>query len=115
MSTEIGKRLRWIQLVDQGKSCAQVCLQFGISRPTLRKWIERYRTAGQDGLLAKSRQPYHSPARKVSEQERTWIAELRQRGLGSRRIQSELKRAYDLELSRPTIEKTFRSLEPRPR
>jgi transposase-like protein len=51
----------------------------------------------------------------VSEQERGWIAELRKRGLGSRRIQSELKRSYDLELSRPTIEKIFHGLEPRPR
>jgi transposase InsO family protein len=65
--------------------------------------------------VSKSRRPHRSPASKVSEQERAWIAELRKRGLGSRRIQSELKRNYDLELSRPTIEKVFQSLEPRPR
>jgi len=65
--------------------------------------------------MSKSKRPHRSPACKVSEQERTWIAELRKRGLGSRRIQSELKRSYDLELSRPTIEKVFQSLEPRPR
>src|SRR3982751_3179298 len=115
MGTEISKRLRWVQLVEQGKSCSQVCLQCGISRPTLRKWVERYRATGPGGLLSKSRRPHRSPARKVSEQERTWIAELRKRGLGSRRIQSELKRSYELELSRPTIEKGFQSLEPRPR
>src|SRR3954453_14911379 len=115
MGTEIGKRLRWVQSVEQGKSCGQVCLQCGISRPTLRKWVERYRAAGPDGLLSKSRRPHRWPASKVSEHERAWIAELRQRGLGSRRIQSELKRNYDLELSRPTLEKVFRSLEPRPR
>jgi transposase InsO family protein len=115
MGTEIGKRLRWVQLVEQGRSCAQVCLQCGISQPTLRKWVERYRAAGPDGLLSKSRRPHRSPAKKVSTQERAWIAELRQRGLGSRRIQSELKRSYKLELSRPTIEKVFPSLEPRPR
>lgn len=115
MGTEIRKRLRWVQLVEQGKSCSQVCLQCGISRPTLRKWVERYRASGPDGLLSKSRRPHRSPARKISEQERTWIAELRKRGLGSRRIQSELKRRYELELSRPTIEKVFQSLEPRPR
>jgi transposase len=115
MGTEIGKRLRWVQLVEQGKNCTQVCLQCGISRPTLRKWVERYRATGPDGLMSKSKRPHRSPACKVSEQERTWIAELRKRGLGSRRIQSELKRSYDLELSRPTIEKVFQSLEPRPR
>lgn len=115
MGTEIGKRLRWVQLVEQGKSCTQVCLQCGISPPTLRKWVKRYRAAGPDGLQSESRRPHRSPARKVSEQARAWIAELRQRGLGSRRIQSELKRGYDLELSRPTIDKALRSLEPRPR
>src|SRR5581483_9209690 len=115
MGTEIGKRLRWVQLVEQGKNCSQVCLQCGISRPTLRKWVERYRAAGPDGLLSKSKRPHRSPASKVSGRERAWIAELRKRGLGSRRIQSELKRGYDLELSRPTIEKALRGLEPRPR
>jgi transposase InsO family protein len=115
MGTEIEKRLRWVQLVEQGKSCTQVCLQCGISRPTLRKWVERYRAAGPDGLLSESRRPHHSPTSKVSEQERAWIAEFRKRGLGSRRIQSELKRSYDLELSRPTIEKVLQRLDPRPR
>ena len=115
MGTEIAKRLRWVQLVEQGKSCTQVCLQCGISRPTLRKWVERHRAAGPDGLLSESRRPHHSPTSKVSEQERAWIAEFRKRGLGSRRIQSELKRNYDLELSRPTIEKVLQRLEPRPR
>ena len=77
--------------------------------------VERYRAGWPEGLLSKSRRPHLSPARKVSEQERAWIAELRQRGLGSRRIQSELKRAYDLELSRPTIEKVFQSVQPQRR
>jgi hypothetical protein len=36
---------RWVQLVEQGKSCAQVCLECGISRPTPRKWVDRYRAA----------------------------------------------------------------------
>ncbi len=81
----------------------------------MRKWVERYCAAGPDGLLSKSRRPHGSPASKVSEQERAWIAELRKRGLESRRIQSELKRSHDLELSRPTIEKVFQNLEPRPR
>src|SRR6186997_2678288 len=116
MGTEIGKRLRWVQLVEQGRSCAQVCLQCGISQPTLRKWVERYRVAGPAGLLSKSRRPHRSPAKRVSTQERAWIAELRQRGLGSRRIQSELKRSYNLEsYLAQTIEKVFRSLEPRAR
>lgn len=73
-------------------------------------------SCGRAGRLTEREQTTTSfAARKVSEQARAWIAELRQRGLGSRRIQSELKRGYDLELSRPTIDKALRSLEPRPR
>ncbi len=115
MGTEIGKRLRWVPLVEQGKSCKQIYLQCGISRPTQRKWVERYRAAGPDDLLSKRRRLHRSAASKVSEQERAWIAEFRQRGLGSRWIQSELKRSYDQELSRPTIEKVFHGLGARPR
>jgi transposase-like protein len=112
MGTEMGKRLRWVQLAEPRRSCAQVYLQCDISQPTLRKWVERYRAGGPEGLLSKSRLLHLSPARKVSVQERARIAELRQRGLGSRRIQSELKRTYDLQLSRPTIEKVFQRVQP---
>ncbi|MFL6446702.1 MAG: helix-turn-helix domain-containing protein [Bryobacteraceae bacterium] len=70
MGTEIRKRSRWVQLVEQGKNFSQVCLHCGISRPTLRRWVERYPANGPDGLLNKSRRPHRSPASKVSEQER---------------------------------------------
>jgi transposase InsO family protein len=40
---------------------------------------------------------------------------LRTRGLGSRRIQSELKRTHHFYVSRPTIEKVLKTLDPRPR
>src|SRR6187549_3584102 len=95
MDTDVRKRLRWVQLFEELKNCTQVCLKCGISRPTLRKWLERYRQHGVDGLVAESRRPDTSPATRISEGERQWIIELRSRGLGSRRIQSELKRSHD--------------------
>jgi transposase InsO family protein len=52
---------------------------------------------------------------RISDRERAWIVDLRARGLGSRRIQSELKRSHDFVVSRPTIEKVLRMCAPRPR
>ena len=115
MDSDVRKRLRWVQLFEELKNCTQVCLKCGISRPTLRKWLERYRQDGVDGLVAESRRPDTSPATRISERERQWIIELRSRGLGSRRIQSELKRSHDFYVSRPTIEKVLHTCEPRPR
>jgi hypothetical protein len=58
--------------------------------------VERYRAGWPEGLLSKSRRPHLSPARKVSEQERAWIAELRQRGLGLLCIEVEQTRAASI-------------------
>ena len=115
MDNEVRRRLRWVQLFDELQNCAQVCLRCGISKPTLRKWLKRYRQCGLDGLITESRRPFSSPAMRISDRERAWIVDLRARGLGSRRIQSELKRSHDFDVSRPTIKKVLRMCAPRPR
>lgn len=114
MDAETRKRLRWVNLFLEIKNCSIVCLKCGLSRPTLRKWVRRYKEQGADGLVAKSRRPRSSPARKVLSQHREWIAELRKRRLGSRRIQSELKRVQEFDVSRTTIEKVLRAMEAKP-
>ncbi len=48
-----------------------------------------------------------SPAQKVFAQQEQWILDLRKRRLGTRRIQSELKRQHDCSLSRATINKVL--------
>src|SRR5262245_50060526 len=102
----------WKYFEEVGNA-TQVCLRCGISRPTLRKWFRRYGERGVDGLVETSKRPHGSLATKVSQQALAWIAELRRRGLGSRRIQSELSRSHDLQLSRPTIEKALQTLPQR--
>jgi transposase InsO family protein len=67
-----------------------------------------------DGLRAASKRPKSSPTAKVADKHRDWIRDLRKRGLGSRRIQNELKRVYNFEISRATIDKTLRALEAKP-
>jgi transposase len=107
MDTEIQRRLRWVELFLKVKNCSVVCLRCGISRPTLRKWVRRFQENGLDGLRAESKRPKNSPAAKLSDKHREWIRELRTRGLGSRRIQNELNRVHNFELSRTTIDKHF--------
>jgi transposase InsO family protein len=114
MDAEVRKRLRWVELFLQVKNCSVVCLKCGISRPTLRKWLQRYKEKGVDGLIAESRRPKSSPATKIHDQHRKWIRELRDRRLGSRRIQSELKRVHDFNISRTTIDKILRGMDAKP-
>ena len=49
MDNDVRKRLRWVQLFEELKNGTQVCLKCGISRPTLRKWVDRYRERGVAG------------------------------------------------------------------
>jgi hypothetical protein len=42
MDADAQKRLRWVELFLKLKNCGVVCLLCGISRPTLREWIERF-------------------------------------------------------------------------
>src|SRR4051812_22465164 len=104
MDGDVRQRLQWVQLFEELNNCTQVCLKCGISRPTLRKWLERYQQRSLDGLVAESRRPDTLPDRRISDHERRGIVALRSRGLGSRRIQGELKRSHDFDVSRPTIE-----------
>src|SRR5947207_1952275 len=108
MDPEIGKRFRWVELFLRHENYSVVCLRCGISRPTLRKWVRRYREQGIEGLSSGSRKPKSSPAMKILDRHREWIRELRKRRLGSRRIQNELKRVHDFAVSRTTIEKVLR-------
>ena len=108
MTDEAKKRLKWIELYKQHGVAGVACLKAGISRPTLRKWLQRYEQDGVAGLESKSRRPHSSPRKKVFKEERSAILELRnKRGLGARRIQSELKRHSDIQLSLATIHKVL--------
>jgi transposase InsO family protein len=51
---------------------------------------------------------------KILDDHRTWIRELRKRRLGSRRIQNELQRVHDFDVSRTTIEKVLRAMDCKP-
>jgi transposase InsO family protein len=109
MDPEVRKRLEWINLYHATKDAGLTCRKCGISRPTLRKWLQRYQEYGLPGLISQSRRPLHSPAAKVQEEQEAWILELRkERRLGVRRIQHEIERRHNFHLSLATIHKVLK-------
>lgn len=109
MIVTIKTRLSWIELYKQTNDFGLVCRRCGISRPTLRKWWQRYQAKGEAGLQELSRRPHKISVSKVTENYEKLILEFRLlRNLGARRIQAELIRHHDFKLSTKTIEKVLR-------
>lgn len=105
------RQLTWIKLYEETHDAGLVCRRCGISRPTLRKWLQRYEALGAAGLHERSRRPHTSPTQKVGEREEGWIRELRhERNLGARRIQHELMRLHHCSLSLAVIHKVLKRL-----
>lgn len=100
-------RLQWVRMYEAVGDADIVCRRCGISRPTLRMWLKRYRTEGEAGLVSCSQRPKHSPNQKVSTEHEQWILNLRKRCLGARRIENELARLHEVHLSLRTIHKVL--------
>ena len=45
------------------KTLAELCREFGISRPVGYEWLKRYRQGGVAAIAEGSRRPQHSPRR----------------------------------------------------
>jgi putative transposase len=56
---------------------SELCKDFGISRPTGYKWVERYRSKGAPGLQELSRAAHHCPHRMSAAAQRWLLAERR--------------------------------------
>jgi transposase-like protein len=57
VNDEIKTRLNWIRLYFEIDNAEIVCRKYGISRPTLRKWLNRYKKLGTEGLNKLSKRP----------------------------------------------------------
>lgn len=69
-STCMSTRLEFVLLAHRSDTnISALCERFGISRKTAYKWIERYRSEGEDGLQDRSRRPHASPASAPAELE----------------------------------------------
>jgi hypothetical protein len=61
--SELG-RLRLARcIVDDGWPIARAAERFQVSRTTAKRWAERYRQEGADGMRDRSSRPHHSPRR----------------------------------------------------
>ena len=110
MESEIRARLTWVNMYYQMGNASKVCRRCGITRPTLKKWVDRFEQEGLEGLKTRSKRPHHSPFRKIFEQETAWILDLRRsRNLGVRRIQSELLRLHNCKLAVASIHKVLKT------
>ena len=109
MSYKTQIRLKWSKLYHQLKNAGKVCERYGISRHTLTKWLGRYEISGEKGLLDITSRPKTSPLQKRSQEDEKLIINMRkERNLGARRIQSELKRLHGISFSTATIHKVLK-------
>lgn len=62
--TTVSLRTEFVQQAHREEAnITQLCRQFGISRKTAYKWLQRYRQEGEAGLQDRSRRPHSSPRR----------------------------------------------------
>jgi len=86
-------RIRFaVRAASGAESLSALCREFGISRPTGRKWRDRYLECGRISELGElSRRPRRSPRRSSPELEEQ-VVELRQRyGWGARKLERLLR------------------------
>jgi putative transposase len=84
-------------------SITDLSQKYGISRPTVYKWLERYEQSGVDGLKDQSRAPKNCPHRTAKKTLNLIIQEkLKNRKRGPRKIRAQLKRKHP-ELKLPAI------------
>jgi putative transposase len=57
-SSVVDERMRFVIRLTDGESMASLCREFGISRKTGYKILERYEECGLEGLSDRSRRPY---------------------------------------------------------
>jgi len=86
------RRLLVSRVLHQGCSVAAACREFGVSRKTAYKWIQRWKLQLDQPLENRSRRPHHSPARQPDTLEAKVIqAHHDHWGCGARKIHAILK------------------------
>ena len=96
----MGEINRFVVLAQSGRfSVTDLCAQFGISRKTGYKHLERYAELGLAGLRPRSHRPHHCPQRTDEAVEAMILAERRlHRTWGPKKLQAVLERKHGLEV-----------------
>ena len=93
-SRVVDQRLQFLSAYQRDEATVtDLCYEFGVSRPTAYKWINRYKEAGPEGLLDLSRKPHGCPHGTPEEIENEILA-LRKRfpSWGARKLKAKLER-----------------------
>jgi transposase InsO family protein len=61
--TVFGRRMVCLRVIEEGWTVTKAAWAAGVSRQTASKWVERYRSEGEQGLLDRSTRPHRSPTR----------------------------------------------------
>ena len=60
--TAMSQKIEFVKKASRARAnISSLCREYGISRQTGHKWLERYRAGGFDGLQELSRRPQHAP------------------------------------------------------
>lgn len=92
------------RVIDDHWRVAEAARAFSISKPTVRKWINRWKREGLSGLADRSSRPKHSP-RRIAKSLETQIKRLRLKRLSGPEI------ALDLDLPISTVGDVLRRLD----
>jgi putative transposase len=86
-STAVDERVRFVRAYLTGAyQMSELCVHYGISRPTAYKWVGRYEQGGQAALSERPRAPHTCPHR-MSSALQSWFIEARKRyGWGARKL-----------------------------
>jgi transposase InsO family protein len=102
-TVDIREEMAWMAS-DERFTVTEVALRYGVSRPTVRLWRDRYREGGRAGLMDLSHAPHRCPHRMTDAVEQLILAERMKFPLwGSKKI---LRRLHDAD---PELELPGRS------
>lgn len=90
----VDQRLQFLSSYQQKEmSLSDLCREFGVSRPTGYRWINRYKEVGPEGLLDRSRKP-HGCSHATLEATENAILALRSKhpSWGARKLKARLEK-----------------------
>jgi transposase len=92
-SSVMDERIRFVIRLQDGESMASLCREFGISRKTGYKIVDRYAECGLEGLTDRARRPYRYANRLPEQVEAAIVAAKREKpSWGARKIRERLLR-----------------------
>src|SRR5262245_15079147 len=95
-STVVNERCRFVMAYLQGQlRMSELCVLYGISRPTGYKWVRRFEQRGPMGLYDLSRAARHCPHR-MSDEIADWMLQERRKHpiWGARKIVARFRRCF---------------------